>query len=453
MDLQTDPWKTLNKLIEEKDKSGIKSFLDNCNSEEISRSISRLEEDKKYLLFTLIDSEEAASIIELITDSQAADVVENVPVETAKEILEELQSDHLADVLVEVNEDISEQILGKMDAGDAQETRLLMSYPSDVAGGLMISEFLSFNQDTTVKDVLGLLQEKSDEYHDYNVQYIYVTDHNGCLVGVLRTQNLLFPPKKSKLEDIMIKNPLFVRDHDTVSELKMFFDEHHLFGVPVVDSSQKLLGVVLPASIEEELKKQKDSAFLKISGIIGGEEFRTMPLYSRSGRRLSWLTANIVLNIIAASVIALYQDTLAAVIALAVFLPMVSDMSGCSGNQAVAVSMRELSLGLIKPNEIMWVVFKEARVGIVNGIVLGLLLGTVAFIWKGNLWLGLVVGGALAANTLLSVSLGGILPLILKRFKMDPALVSSPILTTVTDMCGFFFVLSFASIVLDKLVI
>jgi magnesium transporter len=211
------------------------------------------------------------------------------------------------------------------------------------------------------------------------------------------------------------------------------------------------VGVVLPRLVEEAINKQKTKTFLRLSGIIGGEEFRTMPLAVRSGRRLSWLSMNIVLNIIAASVIAFYQDTLAAVIALAVFLPMVSDMSGCSGNQAVAVSMRELSLGLVKPREIMWVIFKETRVGIVNGFVLGLLLGTVAFLWQDNIWLGIVVGGALAANTLVSVTLGGSLPLILKQFRVDPALVSSPILTTVTDMCGFFFVLSFAAAVLPKL--
>jgi magnesium transporter len=131
-----------------------------------------------------------------------------------------------------------------------------------------------------------------------------------------------------------------------------------------------------------------------------------MPLYKRSGRRLSWLTLDIVLNIIAASVIAMYQDILAAAIALAVFLPMVSDMSGCSGNQAVAVSLRELSLD---------------------------------------------IGTALAGNTLVAVTVGGMLPLILKKLRIDPALVSSPLLTTVTDMCGFFLVLSLASMVLPRL--
>ena len=150
--------------------------------------------------------------------------------------------------------------------------------------------------------------------------------------------------------------------------------------------------------------------------------------------------------------IALYQDTLSTAIALAVFLPMVSDMSGCSGNQAVAVSMRELSLGLVRPGELLWVLAKEAKVGVINGLVLGAMLGGVAYLWKGSPWLGIVVGGALAANTLVSVLLGGMLPLVLKKMKLDPALVSSPLLTTVTDMCGFFFVLSFAATVLSKLV-
>lgn len=176
-----------------------------------------------------------------------------------------------------------------------------------------------------------------------------------------------------------------------------------------------------------------------------------MPLLARSGRRLSWLSLNIVLNIVAASVIAIYQDTLAAAIALAVFLPMVSDMSGCSGNQAVAVSMRELSLGLVRPTELLRVLGKEASLGVINGLALGILLGAIAFLWKGSPFLGLVVGGALAVNTVVAVSLGGAIPLLLKRAKLDPALVSSPLLTTVTDMCGFFFVLSFASLVLDKL--
>jgi magnesium transporter len=134
-----------------------------------------------------------------------------------------------------------------------------------------------------------------------------------------------------------------------------------------------------------------------------------------------------------------------------VFLPIVSDMSGCSGNQAVAVSIRELSLGITKPFDVLRVWLQEIKVGVINGVVLGILLGLAAQLWKGNPWLGLVVGGALAVNTMVAVSLGGVVPLVLKRLRFDPATSSGPILTTVTDMFGFFLVLSFATLLLPQL--
>lgn len=444
-------WEILSELIKSGTQSTIITFLDELGASETARTISRLSEEEQHLLFNKLSPEDAADLIEGIPDSQAADLVENMPSEQAASILEELPSDHAVDVLGEMDGDTSESILASMEKEGAADARRLLSYPSDCAGGLMISEFLVFNAEDTIQDVLNDLQENQEKYADYNVQYFYVVDSDNKLTGVLRMHNLLFPSRKTRLGDIMIPSPLSVVDTTPLSTLKDFFEEHKFFGVPVTDDREQLVGVVLPRAVEEEFSKQKTKVFLQISGIIGGEEFRTMPLLQRSGRRLSWLSMNIVLNIIAASVIALYQDTLAAAITLAVFLPMVSDMSGCSGNQAVAISMRELSLGLVKPGEILWVVIKEVKVGIINGLVLGVLLGVVAFIWQSNVWLGIVVGGALAANTLVSVTLGGILPLLLKRMKMDPALVSSPLLTTVTDMCGFFFVLSFASAVLPNL--
>jgi magnesium transporter len=451
MSYSISPWETLSQLIRSENRPEVSKFIDDLSAAETARSISRLSEEEQQILFALLSPEDAADVIEDISETQAAAVVENMPSEQAVAIMEELDSDHIVDVLGEMDSDASESILSKMERTDAEEVRTLLNYAPDVAGGLMISEFLAYLDDHTVQDVLDDLQANQTKYRNYNVQYFYVIDKKQKLAGVLRMHDLLFPARDTRLAEIMIRSPLCVSDQASLSELETFFDEHKLFGAPVLNDAQQLVGVVLPRSVEEELNKQKTKAFLRLSGIIGGEEFRTMPLMVRSGRRLSWLSMNIVLNIMAASVIALYQDTLAAVITLAVFLPMVSDMSGCSGNQAVAVSMRELSLGLVRPREIMWVIFKETRVGIINGLVLGLLLGTVAFLWQDNIWLGVVVGGALAANTLVSVTLGGALPLLLKQFRVDPALVSSPILTTVTDMCGFFFVLSFAAAVLPKL--
>ena len=450
MSALTTPWDTLSNLIVEGNSIEVTKFIETLTASETARTISRLTEEEQIRLFSLLKPKDAADMIEDIPDEQAADLVEEMPSEQAAAIMEEMSSDHIVDVLGEMDEDASQAILSKMHREEAKEARRLLEYEPDCAGGLMISEFLAYDINNTIQDVLNDLQTNRSKYADYQVQYFYVIDQEK-LVGVLRINDLLFPARETRLSKVMISSPLRMSDKASLKELDEFFEEHHMFGVPVVNEKQRLLGVVLPDAVEEAANKQETKTFLRLSGIVGGEEFRTMPLHSRAGRRLSWLSLNIVLNIIAASIIALYQDTLAAVITLAVFLPMVSDMSGCSGNQAVAVSMRELALGLVRPGELLWVLAKEAKVGIINGLVLGLLLGGVAFFWKGNPWLGAVVGGALAANTLVSVTLGGMLPLILKRLKLDPALVSSPLLTTVTDMCGFFFVLSFAAAVLPKL--
>ncbi len=257
--------------------------------------------------------------------------------------------------------------------------------------------------------------------------------------------------QSAPISDIMSISP-HVSPDTNLDELNAIFEHHELTSVPVIDRHVRLLGVVTRAGVIEALAERADEEHRKMQGIIGGDEIRTMPVLTRSLRRLSWLSINIVLNIIAASVIAFYEDTLSAVIALAVFLPIVSDMSGCSGNQAVAVSMRELALGVVKPFEVVRVWLQEILVGLINGLALGFLLGTAAWLWKGNPYLGLVVGGALAANTILAVSIGGTVPLLLKRVGIDPAVASGPILTTVTDMCGFFLVLSIAAAMLPLLV-
>jgi magnesium transporter len=307
-----------------------------------------------------------------------------------------------------------------------------------------------------VADVTRQLQANAAIYSDYDVQYIYVVeqlnnDGTGKLVGVLRLRDLILSDAKTRIDSLMIPTPLSVDAHCHLKELHQFFVEHNFVGVPVIDNEGLLVGVLRRGDVEETMAEKYAEDYLKSQGIVD-EELRTMPLGLRSRRRLAWLSINILLNILAASVIAFYQETLAQVIALAVFLPIISDMSGCSGNQAVAVSMRELSLGLVNPKEVWRVLMKEVGVGLINGFCLGLLIACVAFVWKGNPWLGIVVGVAMMANTLIAVSLGGTLPLVMRLFKLDPALASGPILTTVTDMCGFFLVLSFASLWLHRLI-
>lgn len=445
------PWEPLEEMLEQESPSGLKEYFDQLSSGEIARSISRLSAEDQHRLFQLLSPENAAELAEMLPVAQMTEVIQELPPETAADILEEMSSNDRADLLGFLEEDGAEAIFEHMEPEAALDARQLARYPADVAGGVMLTEYLVYPQTASVGDVVDDFQRNAEAYSDYDVQYTYVVTPSGALAGVLRLRELLLAPRSKPINRLMIPDPLAVRDTDSLDRLGEFFDEHQFLGVPVVDAAGVLVGVVRRHDVEEALAERSDSDYLKSQGIVGGEELRTMPLFRRSSRRLSWLSINILLNILAASIIALYQDTLSAVIALAVFLPIISDMSGCSGNQAVAVSMRELSLGLVRPLDAFRVWLKEIGVGLINGLVLGLLLGTAAWIWKGNTALGLVVASAMALNTVVAVSIGGTVPLLLKRLKFDPALASGPILTTITDMCGFFFVLSFATLMLAKL--
>jgi magnesium transporter len=441
-----EPSEVLAQLVEAGDTDGVRSFLESVSSLDLAHAISRLDREDQSRLLLLLEPEHAAAVVVELPEAQGADLIEQLPPDRAASILDSARSDHQADLLAQVPETTAEAILERMSPEEATDARQLLEYPPDTAGGMMITEFLAYPGSATVGEIIADLHNKGDEYADHAVLYLYVTDRSGHLQGVLRMRDLVFSRPSVTLSEVMIPEPWVLDVNASLDEVREFFERRGLLGVPIVDGDGRLLGIVRRSAVEETAGQKATRQFLGVSGIVGGEEFRTMPMLVRSGRRLSWLTINIFLNIIAASVIAVYTDTLAAAIALAVFLPIISDMSGCSGNQAVAVSMRELTLGLVRPNEVARVILKELGVGALNGVVLG-----VAFLWQGNAFLGLVVGSALAANTVLAVCLGGTLPLVMKRLRLDPALVSGPVLTTVTDMCGFFLVLGLATLMLSRL--
>ncbi|MFT5286975.1 MAG: magnesium transporter [Planctomycetota bacterium] len=440
------------RLVEDGDGEGAQAALEQLSVGETAHLVSRLDEEEQEQLLVTLTPLDAADLVEQLSDAQAADIVERLDPAQAAAILRELPSNEQADLLAALDDDDAEEILAELEPEEAQEARQLSSYAGDVAGGLMATEFLTYSDTALVGEVIEDLRKKADEYEDEDTQYVYVSSTTGALAGVLRLRDLLFARSRRPVSEIMIANPMTVLVTASLDELADHFERHAFLGLPVVDDQQRLLGVIQRADVDEALSSRSQTAFMKAKGIVRGEELRTMPIWSRSATRLTWLIPNIVLNLIAASVIGRYQDTIEAVVALALFLPIISDMSGCSGNQAVAVSIRELTLGLVKPRELFYVWSKEIRVGVINGLALGTLISAIAWAWKGNAWLGLVVGGAMMLNTMVAVSIGGAIPLVLKRLGVDPALASGPILTTATDAFGFFLVLSLATALLPQLV-
>ena len=439
------PWELLRQLLENADARPIEEFLDGLQWSERARAISRLSSEDQERLLTTLAPRDAADIVENLHEGQAADLIELLSPQEAATIVEELASDQQADLLGQMEHTSAEAILAQMDPGEAAEARTLREYKPNSAGGLMITEFVSFTEGISVQEVLHRLRLHGAEYAEYDIQYLYVVDAHGCPMGVLRTRDLLLAPASKGIAELMVRPVRTVTLSTSLQDLAHQFEESSFYGLPVVNERDVLVGVVNRRAVDDALMQQSENTFLASQGIVGGEEFRTHPLGVRARRRLSWLSVNVPLNMLSASVIAVNQETLGKVISLAVFLPIISDMSGCAGQQSVAVSIRELTLGLLKPAEILRVVVKEVGPAVINGILLGAVVGAVAWLWSGNVYLGGIVGAAQGINIIIAATFGGLLPLALKRFGFDPALSSGPILTTVTDMCGFLLALTFAA--------
>lgn len=435
----------LSDLIEKDDEAAVRALFESLSESDRTHAASRLPSQDLARLLDMLGSEAAAGLIEILPLSQAAAAIEEVEPRAAAEILEELASDDRADVLGEVFEDDRQAILAASEVDTAREVRALLAHDADTAGGLMRTEYVSLVSGQTVASAIDQIRRSADAYSGYAIQYLYAVDERGRLEGVVPLRALLLARGDARLADLMVREPVVFRVDDPLETLGQVFRKQGFLGAPVVDQDGLLVGVVERTAIDDAAIDVAEADHMKSLGIASGEELRSMPTVERSRRRLAWLSVNIVLNLLGASVIAAYQETIHGAIALAVFLPIISDMSGNSGNQAVAVSLRELSLGVVRPSEIAHVLGKEAYVGILNGFALGSLLALLAYFWQGSAALGVVVGLALAINTLLAVSIGGTTPLLIKRMGWDPALASGPILTTLTDVCGFTLTLQLAT--------
>jgi magnesium transporter len=440
---------TLSKALAARDLEDLRAILRSVPPGDSARLLARLDRSEQRELWTLLPVDEAAQLLQELSITQAAQSLQLLAPDRAAALIEHFPSNEQADLLSELGDE-APAIIASLSAPTAQRVRYLSQYPADTAGGLMVAEYLVYPDHAEVLDVIEDLRARAREYSRLHVQHAYVADNSNRLVGVLRLRDLLLLDRNDSIQQAMVRGPLRVRAEASLDELLHFFDRYPFFGAPVVDSDNRLLGVVRRVDVEEATSDRADRRMLLMSGVLRGDESRSMPWISRVLRRAPWLFVSLLLSLLAASVIGLYQETLAAALTLAVFLPVISGMGGNSGNQALAVSIRELSLGLVQTQDVFWVILKEASVGFTNGLSIGLTVALLCFAWQGSYRLSFVVGAAIALNTLVAACLGGIVPLLLRRWRLDPALASGPVLAAVNDLCGFLFALFLADLLLPR---
>jgi magnesium transporter len=409
--------------------------------------LSQLDTAQRTVLFEELaerDPSAAANLLETLPDAQGSEILSSLDAPAAARIVEQMDSDVSVDLLEGLDTADAEDILSELGTDHSEDVRSMMSYPPDVAGGLMVSEFLAYQTTQSVTHVIEDLRSNGSAYREYEVRYIYALDEQKRFAGHVSVRELLLSPHGRRLSDVGTKHVSTVHVDTPIEELETLLDRAEHVALPVLDAAGRMRGVVTRAAVQEALKEKRAADLLKFGGIIGGEELRTMPTVERSLRRLAFLLPNVLLSYLAVSVIAMYEPLIARLTALAVVLPMVANLTGAAGNQAVAVSIRELTLNVVKPKDVLRVWRREILLGLANGIAIGGLLAAITAATRGDMHIAITVGSACAVASVIAVLLGSALPLLLKRLGVDPAMMSSPILTTLTDMTSFYLTLQFA---------
>jgi len=377
-------------------------------------------------------------ITDLVSDMSPHDIVV---------ILRELASDDVADILGHLPDDKADEILQMMKTEDSEEVEDLLQYPEETAGGIMTTEFVSLHEDTTVKDAIAHLQETSAKQM---VFYLYVTDGDGRLVGVVSLRQLLVVHPGTPLKKIMTADVISVTTDMDQEEVAKMVARYNILAIPVVDKDNILVGIITVDDVVDVIREEATEDILKLAGATEADLLQLSSVRA-AGMRLPWLLTSLVGGLITGVFLWLFRPAIESVIALASFIPVITAMGGNIGLQTSTLVVRGLATGRIESADLRAVFLKELTVGLLMGTICGALVGIVAHLWEGPHMLGVVVGLSMFAAITIAAIMGALLPIVFQRVGVDPAVSSGPFVTASNDITGVVIYLSLATALLDYL--
>lgn len=401
----------------------------------------------RQILRRMPDSDTSEVIVELPPHVQVQ-LLESMRVARLSGIIEEMFSDDAADLLGQLPAERLEEIMNHLPPTEARAIADLLKYDEDTAGGIMQTEVVSVSEEMTIAETVEKLRGMEDMTSSDDFFYVYVTDENGRLRGVLRVRDLLFRKPDLQIRDIMIREVRAVSVHADQEEIARLFKHYGFSVVPVVDDFQRLRGLVTSDDVMHILEEEATEDMQRMIG-LSGEESSITPWRESVRNRLPWLYVNLATAFLAGSVVAMFESTIAQYAVLAVFLPIIAGQGGNAGTQVLTIIVRSLALGEVGDKGQRAILVKELVVGLLNGLAIGLVVGAIAWIWKQNLALGVVVFASMLLNMVAAGLAGVAIPFGLRALRIDPALASAIMLTTVTDVVGFFLFLGFAAAALS----
>lgn len=440
-----------NNLIElllNSSKESLHEIIEEIHPQDILDAVREFEGDKKILLAKLPE-EVVANIIDQADDEEKDEILALFPEAAQKLILNQMSSDELVDLLETVAPERANNILEKLHKEDMEEVRELLSYEPDTAGGIMATEFLSVKESMTVGETLKYLQMESPDAE--TAYYLYVLDEEEHLRGVVSLRDIVISNFDTSILDIMHEKVISIPVNMDQEEVGHIFEKYGFLIMPVVNDKGKILGIVTVDDIMEVLREENTEDIYRLAGVQEGERVEGT-IGGSVRRRLPWLYINLITAIAASLTVSMFEGTIQRVVTLASFMPIVAGMGGNTGTQTLTIIVRSIALGELTFENAKRVLLKEIATGIIMGAAVGAVGALIGFLWVGKPAFGLVIGLAMLLNMAAATLAGFLVPITLKKFKIDPALASAVFVTTVTDVLGFFFFLGLATVLLEYLI-
>ncbi|MBS5926740.1 MAG: magnesium transporter [Clostridium sp.] len=390
-----------------------------------------------------------AAILEEEEDEEKYEILKKFSESEQKKILGEMSSDELTDLVGVLDEKETRDVLKKINEEDRKDVYKLLSYDPDTAGGIMATEFISIRENKTIEKTLKYLQKEAPDAE--SAYYLYVINKENVLKGVVSLRDIVCNDFNTKISEITNTNVISVPYYMDQEEVASKFEKYGFMTMPVVDENNKILGIVTVDDIVEVMQEETTEDIHRLGG-VDEEEKVDGSLRNSIKSRLPWLIVNLITAILAASVVGAFEGTISQVVTLATFMPIVAGMGGNAGTQSLTIVVRGIALGELDKDNGMRIFIKELLVGLTTGVVIGSIIAVLGFIWERNIVFGIVIGVAMILNMMVATMSGFIVPVILKKLKIDPALASAVFVTTVTDVLGFFFFLGLATMFINYLI-
>ena len=421
----------------------IRRLLNDMSSSEIAHALESSPPKQRSIIFSLLETEEEGDVLFELGEEIQQDLISNISNEELSEAVKELELDEIVDILQNLPEERMKTILSNMSKVDRQRIEMGLTFPENTAGGLLNTDVISVRPNNSIKEVLSYLRDQKELPE--STDKIFVVNNDNDYLGELPISKIITTDPVMNVREIMETDIPAIDVNLEDKDVATIFERNNLISSAVIDHKGQLIGRITIDDVVDVIREDADQNLLGMAGVA---EDTFAPPGRAAKSRVFWLAMNLVTAFIAASTINIFQDVIDKIVYLAVLMPIVASMGGVAATQTLTIVLRGLTLEQINTSNIKWLFKRELAVSIINGIVLSTLVAISTYLWFQDYTLAVLIASALVINLISSVIAGILVPLILRKLNQDPAIGGSVVVTTVTDVVGFFSFLGLATIYL-----